>query len=55
MSVTKEMAQVIAQKSPVAVKMAKTLINENQEMKKRLEREIDLLTGALQRRTVWKA
>ena len=36
------MAQVIAQKSPVAVKMAKTLINENQEMKKRLEREIDL-------------
>lgn len=35
-----ETAQLIAQKSPVAVKMAKTLINENQEMKEGLEKEI---------------
>ena len=31
---------VIAQKSPVAVKMSKTLINENQEIKEGLEKEI---------------
>ena len=35
-----EMAQVIAQKSPVAVKMAKKLINENQEIQEGLEKEI---------------
>ena len=42
MAKAEEIAQVIAQKSPVAVKMSKTLINENQEIKKGLEREIDL-------------
>lgn len=42
MSVTEEIAQVIAQKAPVAVKMAKILINENQGIEKGLEKEIDL-------------
>ena len=36
-----EMATIIAQKAPVAVKMAKTLINENQEIKKGLEKELE--------------
>ena len=40
MIAAEEMAQVIAQKAPVAVKMAKTLINENQEIKEGLEKEI---------------
>ena len=42
MIAAEEMAQVIAQKAPVAVKMAKTLINENQEIKEGLEKEINL-------------
>ncbi|HAB52713.1 MAG TPA: hypothetical protein DCE80_11190, partial [Ignavibacteriales bacterium] len=42
MIVAEEMAQVIAQKPPIAVKMAKTLINENQEIKEGLEKEINL-------------
>ena len=37
-----EMAMTIAQKAPVAVKMAKKLINENQEITKGLEKEINL-------------
>lgn len=37
-----EIAQIIAQKGPIAVKMAKTLINENQEIKEGLEKEINL-------------
>ncbi|MBI2472737.1 MAG: enoyl-CoA hydratase/isomerase family protein [Planctomycetes bacterium] len=37
-----EIAQSIAQKSPLAVKMAKTLINENQEIEEGLEKEIAL-------------
>ncbi len=40
--VTEEIAMIIAQKAPVAVKMAKTLINENQEIKEGLEKEINL-------------
>ncbi len=35
-----EVAQVLAQKSTIAVKFAKNLINSNQEMKKRLDMEI---------------
>lgn len=35
-----EIARIIAQKGPVAVKLAKKLINENQEIKEGLEREI---------------
>ena len=42
MIAAEEMAQVIAQKAPIAVKMAKTLINENQEIKEGLEKEINL-------------
>ena len=41
MIAVEEMAQVIAQKAPIAVKMAKKLINENQEIKEGLEKEID--------------
>ena len=41
MAKAEEMAQVIAQKAPIAVKMAKTLINENQEITKGLEKEIE--------------
>ena len=41
MSVTEEIARTIAQKAPIAVKMAKTLINENQEITKGLEKEIE--------------
>mgnify|MGYP001563872080 FL=1 len=41
MIAAEEMAQVIAQKAPIAVKMAKTLINENQEITKGLEKEIE--------------
>ncbi|MCR4322151.1 MAG: enoyl-CoA hydratase-related protein [Candidatus Brocadiaceae bacterium] len=37
-----EMAMTIAQKGPIAVKMAKKLINENQEIKEGLEKEINL-------------
>ena len=37
-----EMAITIAQKGPVAVKMAKTLINENQKIERGLEKEINL-------------
>src|SRR3989338_773468 len=40
MAKAEEIAIVIAQKSPIAVKMAKKLINENQEIKKGLEKEI---------------
>ena len=36
-----EIAQIIAQKAPIAVKMAKTLINENQEIERGLEKEIE--------------
>lgn len=36
-----EMAMVIAQKAPIAVKMAKTLITENQKITKGLEKEIE--------------
>lgn len=32
---------IIAQKDPIAVKIAKTLINENQEITKGLEKELD--------------
>jgi len=42
MTKAEEMAQVIAQKGPIAVKMAKTLINENQEIERGLEKEINL-------------
>ena len=35
-----EMAMIVAQKAPIAIKMAKTLINENQEITKGLEKEI---------------
>ncbi|GJQ49739.1 MAG: hypothetical protein K8F34_10765 [Candidatus Kuenenia stuttgartiensis] len=42
MSVTKELAITIAQKDPIAVKMAKILLNENQKIEKRLEKEINL-------------
>ncbi|MBI5677752.1 MAG: enoyl-CoA hydratase/isomerase family protein [Planctomycetes bacterium] len=42
MITAEEMAQVIAQKAPIAVKMAKTLINENQEIERGLEKEINL-------------
>jgi len=41
MIAAEEMAQVIAQKAPIAVKMAKKLINENQEIIKGLEKEIE--------------
>jgi len=41
MIAAEEMAQVIAQKAPIAVKMAKALINENQGIEKGLEKEID--------------
>ncbi len=41
MTKAEETAQVIAQKGPIAVKMAKTLINENQEITKGLEKEIE--------------
>ncbi|HHT9123171.1 MAG TPA: enoyl-CoA hydratase/isomerase family protein [Candidatus Wunengus sp. YC63] len=37
-----EMAQIIAQKAPIAIKMAKTLINENQEIEEGLNKEITL-------------
>lgn len=42
MIAAEEMAQVIAQKAPIAVKMAKTLINENQEIERGLVKEINL-------------
>lgn len=41
MAKAEEMVQVIAQKVPVAVKMVKALINENQEIKEGHEKEID--------------
>jgi len=37
-----EMSQVIAQKGPIAVKMAKAMINENQEIEEGLNKEITL-------------
>ena len=40
MTKAKEIAQIIAQKAPIAVMIAKTLINENQEIEKGLEKEI---------------
>jgi len=40
MTKAEEMAQVIAQKAPVAVKLSKSLINKNQEITKGLEKEI---------------
>ncbi len=40
MGKAEEMAQVLAEKSPVTVKIAKSLINRNQEIKKGLEMEI---------------
>ena len=40
MTKAEEIAQIIAQKAPIAVKMAKTLINENQEIERGLENEI---------------
>ncbi len=42
MARAEEMAMLIAQKGPIAVKMAKTLINENQEIERGLEKEINL-------------
>lgn len=42
MTKAEEMAMVIAQKSPIAVRMVKTLINENQEIERGLEKEINL-------------
>ena len=42
MTKAEEMAMTIAQKGPIAVKMAKKLINENQEMEERLNKEITL-------------
>jgi len=42
MTKAEEMAQVIAQKGPIAVKMAKTLINENQKTEEGLNKEITL-------------
>ena len=42
MIAVEEMAQVIAQKAPIAVKMAKKLINENQEIEEGLNKEITL-------------
>jgi enoyl-CoA hydratase len=42
MAKAEEMAMVIAQKGPVAVKMAKTMVNENQDIKRGLEKEINL-------------
>ena len=44
MEKAEEMAYAMAQKSPIAIKMAKTLINENPEIGKGLEREITLFT-----------
>lgn len=41
MTKAEEMAMTIAQKGPIAVKMAKKLINENQEITKGLEKEIE--------------
>ncbi len=40
MEKAEEMAQVLAEKSPIAVRIAKGLINKNQEIKKGLEMEI---------------
>jgi len=40
MTKAEEMAITIAQKGPIAVKMVKALINENQEIKEGLEKEI---------------
>ncbi len=40
MEKAEEMAQVIAEKSPITIKMAKILINKNQEIKRGLEMEI---------------
>lgn len=40
MAKAEKIAQVIAQKGPLAMKMAKALINENQEIKEGLEKEI---------------
>ena len=40
MEITREMARVLAQKSPLALKMAKNLINKNHDIRKALEMEI---------------
>lgn len=40
MTKAEEIGQIISQKAPIAVKMAKTLINENQEIKEGLGKEI---------------
>jgi enoyl-CoA hydratase len=40
MEKAKEMARVLAQKSPLVLKMAKILINKNHDFKKALEMEI---------------
>ncbi|MGO9612529.1 MAG: enoyl-CoA hydratase/isomerase family protein [Dissulfurispiraceae bacterium] len=40
-----ETARVIAQKSPIALKLAKKLINENQRIGKELEREIEFFSS----------
>ena len=42
MAKAEEIASIIAQKNPIAVKIAKTLIKENQEITKGLEKEINL-------------
>lgn len=53
--VTEEMATIIAQKVSIAVKLAKTLINENQEIKKELEKEINLFAQCFATHSaVWK-
>ena len=44
MEESEEMAQTMAKKSPIALKMAKTLINEGQEIERGLEKEITLFT-----------
>ena len=44
MEKSEEIAQTMAKKSPIALKMAKTLINEGQEIERGLEKEITLFT-----------
>ncbi|MFO0794448.1 MAG: enoyl-CoA hydratase-related protein [Candidatus Brocadiaceae bacterium] len=44
MEKAEEIAQTMARKSPIALKMAKTLINEEQELERGLEKEIAFFT-----------
>ena len=52
--VTEEIATIIAQKASIAVKLAKTMINENQGIEKGLEKEIAFFANALLHKTVRK-